>query len=899
MQKRNAGEWSYSIGKVAHIFGVDPVRGLTTATARERLMRDGRNEVRGKGKDSLVRIAFLQLKSPLAYILLAAGVGMLLLGRSLDAVVIFIALSINVIAGTFQQERAGRAFERLTRGEVRHAVVIREGKKALIDASDVVRGDIVVLEAGYAVPADIRLFEANNMSLNESALTGEWEEVPKDVGEVSEDTPLAEQKNMARAGTLVVSGHGKGIVVATGEDTELGIIAMHLRGGSEGATPIEEGIRGLARFLLSLVAGALLIIFFAGLLRGENLSDMVLLAIAIGVAAVPSGLPAAVTVVLAIGMEALLRKGGLVRNLHAAETLGSTSVVLTDKTGTLTEAKMKLTHLVTPFGGTGEEGEGRTLLRDAVLSSHAFVEEPPEDGKLVAHGRPIERAIILAGLEKGLTQEVLNKEHVLLDFLPFDSGRRFGASLRHLKGKKRNRLYISGAPEILLARSHKVLKKGRVARMTKEAERKLKEEMDAYTEKGVRLIGVAYKDTSRMSLSREGIRESALWEELTFLGYLGFEDPLRSDAKDSVRKVREAGARVIMVTGDNPKTALSIALQSGISKRGERAVGGEEIEDMEEERLQETLRTHSVFARILPEQKVRLAGVLRDAGEVVAMTGDGINDAPALRRATIGVAVGSGTEVAKEASDLVLLENSISVIVAAISEGRRILDNIKKIVAYLLSTNFSEVILIGVSLAAGTPLPLLPTQILWANMVGEGLLSFSFAVEKTEEGVLERDPKGLEFRRIVTAPLRRLILSVAAITGGLTSLLYFFLLSQGTPLPELRTILFVALSFDSVFFVLSFKNLRKPLWRSSPFGNRYLTIAMGLSALLLVLVLALSPLRTLLSLTPLSFFDVSLLLLFGLLNLLAIEGSKMLFFRRHKRTPSPALRQSALLEGAR
>lgn len=874
-----------TLDEVRRTLAVDMTNGLTAEEVVRRRELYGRNALQKERSFGLLGKVLSQFKSPLVFILLIAGLVTLGLHEYVDSIVIFIALTINVVMGTFQEERASKAFEKLNSSQERRAVVLREGKRENIATEDLVPGDIVLLEGGYYVPADLRLIEQKDLRINEAALTGEWLAVNKGTDPVAANTPLAERASMAWMGTLIEAGYGRGLVVAIGAKTEVGAIALSLGTIEEQVTPLQGNIRRVARFLTYVVAIALVSIFVLGLLRGQPLGEMLLVAIAVAVATLPSGLPAAVTVVLAIGMESILKRGGLVRSLLAAETLGATTVILTDKTGTLTEARMKLSGLYSYEGVHDKNatpvGDNRFLLELGVLASDAFIEEADDaPRKLTVHGRPIEKAVVLAGLESGVAQEQVLTEYPRLDYLQFTSARRFGASLHENRHKKTNRLVVSGMPEMILAACQHMRYEGKREKITVKQRAALEETLAAKTSEGARIIGVAYRDAAFTEIPIEDKGDDVL-RGLVFGGFLAFEDPIRTDVHAAIAEVRGAGAQVIMLTGDNPETARHIASVVGITQPGdELVIRGEEIENLSDEELYTKLTSVRVIARAVPAHKLRIARVLKNHGEVVAMTGDGINDAPALRAASIGVAVGSGTEVAKEASDLVLINNSFSIIVAAIEEGRRIIDNLKKIIAYLLSTSFSEIFIITGALIGGVPLPLLPSQILWGKIVEEGLMSFSFAFEKKDPNAMQRDPRSSESKTIMSKEIKLLIVLVSFVTGSFLITLYYWLLSRGVPIEEIRTIMFVALSLDAIFFTFSLKSLETPLWRINPFSNRYLLVALCVSITLLFGVFFIEPLKHLLSLTSLSFFDKMLLIVVGVVNLGTIEVMKWVFFER-------------------
>jgi Ca2+-transporting ATPase len=861
--------------------------GLKKSSIEKRLNENGFNKFKKKKEKTLIFKIVKQFKNPLVLILLLAGIATLLLHEYVDSLVIFIALLINISIETFQEKRASNAFEKLSESQEKYATVIRDGKRSVIPSEELVIGDIVEIENGSYVPADIRLIKIKNLTINESTLTGEWENVQKQTQKYPANTPITSQFNMIWMGTLVTSGSGLGVVVETGKNTQIGKIAESLTGIEEQQTPIQKKVSIIAKFLIYIISGAIVLIFTLGIWRGEPFSEMLLIAIAVAVAAMPQGLPAAVTTTLAIGMEKMLNKGGLVRNLLAAETLGGTTIILTDKTGTLTKAKMVFKNAITlnsienPERQTQLKDDEIEMIKGAVMASDAFMEE--KDGKWEARGRPTEKAIIQKAFELNITRS--NSEEERVDFLPFNTENGFAASLNIRKNDK-NIVYLSGIPEYLIKISKYVLKDDKEISINEEIRELFRKEQEEKSKRGMRIIGVGYTKVNWENIIGEDndFSKEIPNQEIVLLGLMSFKDPIREDVKASIKKAKEAGARVVMATGDNAATASEIAREAGLveDKVNIKTLTGTDIKSLNDEELYQKIQKVSVFARVLPEQKLRIARILKNKNEIVAMTGDGVNDAPALRSASIGIAVGSGTEVAKESSDMILINDSFSIIIDAIEEGRKIIDNLKKIVAYLLSTSFSEIILIGAALVFGFPLPLLPTQILWANIIEEGLMSFAFAFEKKEDNIMKRNPRSKRVKDVLTPNLKKAIVMISLITG--TFLFGIFLFTRNylnLPIEEIRTIMFVALSIDSMFFAFSFKDLDKPIWKINLFDNKYLIISLTLSLSLLILAITLPPLKSILSLVSLKTFEVFLLLMAGIIDLAIIELVKYRLFQKN------------------
>lgn len=875
--------------------------GLKASAIKELLVRHGKNVLSREKGESIIDRIVQELRSPLVFILLCAGIVTTLLGEYVDSTVIFIAVIINIAISLYQEGRADQAFDKLRSSQEKFAVVIRDGKKGRISATELVPGDIIVVETGVNIPADARIVIAHNLEVNESPLTGEWVDVSKNAEVLETAVPPSEQKNMLFMGTMVTGGSGLAVVVATGNHTEIGAIAEALGASEELKTPLQENVVNVARFLTRIVLFALIGIFTLGLLRGEPVTELLLISIAIAVAAIPEGLPAAVTVVLAIGMEAILSRGGLVRNLLAAETLGSTTVILTDKTGTLTKAEMQVARVVTlgtilldeqkKDGALAHEAHGdeRDALQFATLASDAFIEKSGEGEAAteIVRGRPVERAIVSAALASGMNQTELLLNYPRIDMLPFESKYRVAMSLHSIRGLKHKRAYITGAPEYVLEYAHAVYLEGKEHAKKKEILAQLEHELKHYTSKGMRLIGVGYKDMLLDNFPKEdGEERGALMKDIVFMGFIVLHDPLRDDVFESIAIAQRAGARVIMATGDNAQTAHSIAAECGIWKDGDHVLSGADVKELNDDELLKKLKTTSVFSRMLPEHKLRLVRLLTSSGEVVAMTGDGVNDAPALRAANIGVALGSGTEVAKEASDLILLNNSFAIIVAAIEEGRRIIDNLRKIIAYLLSTSFSEIIIVGVALVVALPIPLLPAQILWVNILTEGFMNFAFAFEPKEEGLMERDPRVAGARTMLSRTLTSFIIIVGIISGAILSLLYWLLISVwNTSIVDARTIIFAALTLSTTLIALSLKDLRTPIFRIRLWTNMYLIASLSFAMAGLWAALYFAPLRELLRLAPIDVVkELPLLTIIVLLNIVAVEIVKFFTFPHRTRS---------------
>ncbi|MFH1979398.1 MAG: HAD-IC family P-type ATPase [Patescibacteria group bacterium] len=882
---------SCSAKDVLKILQTSP-NGLSPKEVSLRREKYGRNIFKKKKQKRFWGLLIQQVKSPLVFILLVAGSITLILGAYADSLVIFIAVSINTAIGIFQEGKASQAFDKLRDSQKKYATVIREGKKLVVPAEDLVPGDILVLSVGDQILADARILDCKGLEVNESVLTGEWIATLKNTRKVKKETAISERSDMVYMNTLITEGWATSIVVSTGFKTEVGKIAKMIGEEQPPPTSFQKNVKNIAKVLSWIVLGILIFIFGAGIFRGVPVSQMLFTSVAIAVAAIPEGLPVAVSVVLAVGMQRILQRGGLVKKLGATETLGSVDIILTDKTGTLTQAVMRVSDIITLGSLSAEKKssekvdflrkkDDRTqVLKMGILCSDGFIENPNDNlSEWIVRGRPIEQALIIAGMESGLYQHELLKEQERTDFLSFDSGRRFSASL-HKRGKDSQRFYISGAPEYVLSLSDRFYKNGKTVKLTKSHEKQLIQVLEKQTSQGARVIAIGYKDTNLKEFVR---KDGEGFEDCVFGGFVIFHDPLRPDVKRSVHKAKLAGVRTVMVTGDHKQTAKKIGEEVNIYDGG-KILTGEDLEKMSDKELLLAIQKTSVFARVLPAQKLRIVRAWQKGGNTVAMTGDGINDSPALRRAEVGIALNSGTDVAKESSEIVLLNNSFSVIVSAIEEGRRILLNLRKILIYLLSTGLSEIVLVGTALVAGFPLPLLPAQILWTNLIEEGFMNFAFAFEPKEKNLMKLAPRDFSSKKLLTNEGKNLIFLLSFFTSIILLALFFiFHLVLRYPIEHTRTVIFLALSMDSIFFVFSLKNFKKPIWRINIFSNIYLIGAVLMSFVFLVVALFVPFVRNLLSLEKLTNLDILIGVFIGILNLFIIETAKHYLFNKKSR----------------
>jgi len=858
--------------------------GLSEEEAEKRLKKFGLNKFPEEEIFSRLKLFLGQFKSPLIYILLIAGIITLILSEYTDSIVIFSAVFLNTIVGYLQESKASQALTKLKKFLQLKAIVFRDGKEKEILQKDIVPGDIILLRSGNKVSADSRIIEAHDLRVNESSLTGEWLAVKKKIDVLNKGVPLADRDNMVYLGTIIENGWGKAVVINTGDKTELGNVASMVRDAEEKDTPYQRKISRLSRTIGIIIAIVCVIIFIEGIITGENFIEMFKIAIAVAVAAIPEGLPVAMTVILAIGMERILRRKGLVRRLASAETLGNTSIILTDKTGTLTEAKMEVAGIYTSNEILEKKIKNDKVahllaLKIAMLCNESFIENLEEPTKeWIIRGRPTEKALLLAGIQAGISHSKLEKEQPKIDQLIFDSSNKYAMTM-HKLDEKNNIIYTLGSPENILEMSSFVDIDNQTKKLLLTDLNKIKKKYEKLTKQGLRVLAIAYKKTNINEIDKE---KEVKEKEMVFVGLFALHDPIRKETGKAIELCRQAGMKPIIVTGDHKLTAQAVALKLGFKINKENILEGKDLEKLSDEELEKKIKNIQIYARVEPRQKLRIVKAWQSRGEVVAMTGDGINDAPALRQADIGVALGSGTDVAREVSDLVLLTDNFSIIVAAVEEGRAIVDNTRKVITYLLSDSFTEVILIAASLLFGWPLPILATQILWVNLIEDGFPNIALAFEPKEKDLMKQKPHSDKIP-LLNKEMKVLIFLIGFITDVFLLALFYYLLKYSNyEIAHIRSIIFTALTIDSLFYVFSCKSLRKNIWQINLFSNKILIITWLFGVTMLLGALYLGPLQTLLKTVPLNLFDWGLVLSLGILNIILIEATKYYFIARHE-----------------
>ncbi|MCX8036588.1 MAG: cation-transporting P-type ATPase [Candidatus Sumerlaeia bacterium] len=842
--------------QVLDLLETNAAKGLDRFEVKRRQEHFGPNVLTPKrGKGPLLRF-LLQFHQPLVYILLVAGTITLLLHEYVDAGVIFGVVLVNAIVGFIQESKAVKAIEALARTMTSEARVLRSGEKRLVSAAELVPGDIVFLQSGDKVPADLRLLDVRDLQTDESALTGESVPVSKKADVMEHDTLLADRRNMAYASALVTYGQAMGVVVATGDRTEVGRISQMISEAQELQTPLTRKIAQFSHLLLYVILGLAGVTFAVGVARGEKAGEMFMAAVALAVGAIPEGLPAAVTITLAIGVSRMARRRAIVRKLPAVETLGSTTVICSDKTGTLTENQMTVRDIraggqrfEVSGAGYAPEGEiqkdGQTvrrgdapaleacLLAGLLCNDSRWVES---EGRWQIEGDPTEGCLIVAASKAGLAADTALAQYPRVDSIPFESQHQYMATLHKTADGQRGVIFFKGAVETTLSRCSSALDAaGRTVALDAAA---LQAEAESMARQGLRVLAFAWKEAPA---GQTRLTPADVDSDLIFLGLQGMIDPPRAEAIAAVDLCHKAGIRVKMITGDHVLTAKAIARQLHLGQQEPNGAGeppalsGRELAEVSDTDLPAVAERTAVFARVTPEQKLRLVEALQSREHVVAMTGDGVNDAPALKRADIGIAMGvTGTEVAKEASDMVLTDDNFASIAAAVEEGRGVFDNLTKFIVWTLPTNVGEGLVILAAVFAGVAMPILPVQILWINMTTAVLLGLMLAFEPKEPGIMERPPRDPR-TPILTGYLIFRILLVGFLLLLCGFGLYEWEERSGTPTAQARTVAVNVFVMVELFYLFNCRTLKRPAVRLGRFSNPWL---FGGAALMILLQLA-------------------------------------------------------------
>ncbi|MEM2087952.1 MAG: HAD-IC family P-type ATPase [Thermoproteota archaeon] len=880
------------------------VRGLSSQEAEKRLSEYGFNELEEEERVSTLTLILDQLRSPLILVLVAAMLISLIIGELTDAIVIIVVLIFNTSIGFTQEFKAEKALQALKRLAAPEAEVIRDCPGAggcvemRVKAREIVPGDVILLEAGDKIPADARIFEAVNLEIDESMLTGESTPVRKSFEPLEKDLPVAERSNIAFAGTIVTKGRGKAVVFATGMRTEIGKIAQLIRETERVETPIQRRTSDLSKKLgvLALVSSSLMVVI--GVLRGFEFFEVFLFALASAVSAIPEGLPAVMTITLAIGVNRMAKRNAIIRKLQAVDTLGSVTAICTDKTGTLTTNQMTVREILVdgrtvevtgsgfiPEGQFTVEGKQieplrleplKLLLQAGALCNDARLRQHESNGgfRWEIHGDPTEGALVVASAKAGMHKEELEELFPRVEEVPFDPEERYMATF-HKASSGGFIVFAKGAPKTILAMCSEYLEDGEAKQLPEDKKEEVLEAARRMAGKALRVLAIAYRkiDEKELNEFKTSIRVKP---RMVFIGLIGMIDPPRPEAKTAVQLCNRAGIKVVMLTGDHKLTAQAIASELGILKPGLKAMTGVELDQMSDEKLDALVEDVAVFARVSPVHKHRIVQSLRRRGHVVAMTGDGVNDAPALKTAEVGVAMGiTGTDVTKETADMVLTDDNFASIVNAVEEGRVVFENIRKVVKFLVSTNLGEIVTIfaALFLLPAAPIIFTPIQILWVNLVTDGLLDVTLAMEPKEEDVMDQPPRKPS-EKIINRDIMLNTLYVSLFMA-IGTLWFFKTEWMNGDLMRARALSFIAMSMFQVFNALNCRSRTKSVFKIGLFTNRYLFVAIAASVSLLVMATILPFFQIILQTKPLAILDWITIILVSSTVLIADEIRKL------------------------
>lgn len=863
------------------------VRGLTEDEAKRRLGVYGRNEIKKAKHESPVVIFLKQFKEPLITILLGAAIISFFVGEPVDSVVIIAIIILAVIISFAQQFRSEKAIEELIKMTATSIHVFRNGEQKIVDAGELVPGDVILVGSGDIVPADSYLLEEFNLKTNEAPLTGESTPVQKHVGIIKKESPVSDRKNILYTMTTVIYGRGKAVVFATGMSTELGKIAKGVQGIEIQKTPFEKRMQSLSKLLTMIMLAVVTAISIFAFFRGFQIIEVLIWGLSLAVAVVPEALPAVITSSLMIGVYKMAKQNAIIRRLPAVETLGSTTIICSDKTGTVTKGEMTVRRICL-FGkyadvtGVGYGFEGSVdcseinkndlelLAKIACLCNDSEVTK--HDEKISVVGDPTEAALIVFGQKVGLVKESLDAENPRVFEIPFTSERKKMTTVHRVQQKLE--VFSKGAAEIILSQCRTFLKDGQIIPLDEDTRAKILDANNKMASDGLRVLAFSWKQLEGSDVPTQDLEEG-----LTFVGLVGMIDPPREEVVDAITQCNDAGIGVVMITGDHGLTAEAVAKEVGISDKKTKTMSGHELDRIDAEKLSKDVEDIGVYSRVSPENKIKIVRALKEKGHIVAMTGDGINDAPALKTADIGIAMGiTGTEVTKESASMVLADDNFATIVSAVKEGRRIFENVKKYLIFLVSANISEVVILAFSIIAGWPLPLLAKHLLFINLLTDGAPAIALGLEPHEKGIMKvppRDPKqGIFFgtkKWMIGIPI---ILSVVALL-----LFWFFLETNGwesdRSIAKGRTMVFGLIVFFELFFSLSCRSLKNNVINRQLLNNRLLTYSLAIEAFVILLIMNYSPMQDVFGLVPLDATEWAMMLVLATSGFVYSEIAKV------------------------
>jgi Ca2+-transporting ATPase len=887
--------WHLDIQEMARILKTDLAGGLAESENKVRLAHYGPNTLReGKGRSRL-KIFIGQFADFIIWVLVGAAFVSGFLQEWLDSLAIIAIIILNAILGFIQENRAEKSLLALKRMTSPFTKVIRGGRRASIPSAELVPGDLVELEAGDHVPADCRvIWHTPNFAVQEASLTGESTPVLKIALDLEErDVPLTERANIVYMGTSVVSGKARALAAETGMQTELGRIAGLIQAIQSETTPLQKRLEQFGKWIVYLCFVLVALVFGMGLLRGGRILDMFLTSVSLAVAAIPEGLPAIVTIALALGVQRMIRRHVLIRKLPSVETLGCATVICSDKTGTLTKNEMTVRAVQTLSGeyevtDTSYEPKGEfkldgmpvvpkeqpdllACLKIGVLCNNAELVEKGRTVKIL--GDPTEGAILTAAAKAGIGKAILTEDFPFVEEIPFDSDRKQMTIIRRDPGRDAYIAFIKGAPDVLLGHCARVLKKGVEHSRTEEDMTRILEMNGRLSDQSLRVLAVAFRIFDRKP---EEYHAAQIEKDLTFAGLIAMIDPPREEVKAAIAKCRDSGIKTVMITGDHKNTAMAIARELGFFGEGALALTGRELDALSETDFEREVGRTTVYARVSPEHKLRVVRAWRKKGAIVAMTGDGVNDAPAVKEADIGVAMGmTGTDVTKEVSDMIITDDNFASIVAAVEEGRGIYDNIKKFIHYLLSCNAGEILTMFVAVLFGLPVPLLPIQILWVNLVTDGLPALALGMDPVDQNIMTRPPRRTN-EPVITRGRAIMILAQGAFIALCSLMAFcFVLLIEKEGLDRARTAALIALTCSQLFHALNCRNLTTSLFKIGPFGNKKLIAANGASLLLQFAIIYIPFTQKIFKVNALGLLDVIVLIAISSFPLWAMELVKL------------------------
>lgn len=873
------GIYNMDIQELIIDFDADISNGLSIEEANKRKELHGENKLKAGKRESLLKKFINQFRDFMVIILIIAAVISGFLGELKDSAIILIVVILNAILGLVQENKAEQSLQALKNMTTPLAKVLRSNKLSEVKSTEIVPGDIVILESGDFVPADGRIIESSSLKIEESALTGESLPVDKSTKiPEGENVPLGDRKNMVYSTSMVTHGRGKILVTHTGMNTEIGNIAKMLGAQEKLKTPLQLKLEELGKWLGIIALSVCVVIFLIGYFQGRPPLDMFMLAVSLAVAAIPEGLPAIVTIVLSLGVQRMIKRNAIIRRLPAVETLGTASVICSDKTGTLTQNKMTVTKLythdkiITTDDFVNSDFNSSLALKIGLLCNDATINE--EDGEKDAIGDPTEIALVVLAQKKGLLKKELEGKMERIDEIPFDSERKLMTTIHRREDEYQ--VFTKGAPDVLLKRCNRILDGDKIREITEAERARILSVNVEMANKALRVLGLAYKNISEIPNS---VSSDTVENELVFVGLAGMIDPPREEVKIAVEKCKSAGIRPIMITGDYKVTAITIAKELGILDDNSTGIDGNELDRMTDEELAKNVENYSVYARVSPEHKVRIVKAWQNNGKIVAMTGDGVNDAPSLKGANIGCAMGvTGTDVSKEASDMILTDDNFSTIVAAVEEGRNIYSNIKKSIHYLLSCNIGEIVALFVALLFNLPSPLIPIHILWINLVTDSFPALSLGVDPPEPDIMDKKPR--DPKESIFANGLGLSIAFKGLIIGFVTLIAFST-GRRISLEAGRTMAFLTLSFSQFGNSLSVRSIDKSIIEVGLFKNKYLIGAIASSTILILGVVLIPFLRNIFELELLGLSEWLYVIGYSLIPLAAGEIFKLVksFFK--------------------